>query len=60
MNLSVQQSGFSIIRKYKPTPENVERVKAGDVIRLFHREIEAYLVAEGLFNEDVQEDGNPL
>ncbi|CAL1535481.1 unnamed protein product, partial [Lymnaea stagnalis] len=28
----------------------------GSVIRLFHKELEAYLVAEGLFDDDVTED----
>lgn len=27
------------------------------MIRLFHKELEAYLVAEGLFDEEVTEDG---
>nr|KAG5712192.1 hypothetical protein BaRGS_014542 [Batillaria attramentaria] len=30
----------------------------GSVIRLFHKELEAYMVAEGLFDEEVTEDGN--
>ena len=32
-------------------------VKAGSMIRLFHKELEAYLVAEGLFDEELTEDG---
>jgi inositol 1,4,5-triphosphate receptor type 1 len=32
-------------------------VQGGSVIRLFHKELEAYLVAEGLFEEEVTEDG---
>ena len=31
--------------------------QGGSVIRLFHKELEAYLVAEGLFDEGVTEDG---
>ena len=31
--------------------------QAGVPIRLFHKEIEAYLVAEGLFEDEVTEDG---
>ena len=27
------------------------------MIRLFHKELEAYLVAEGLFDDSVTEDG---
>lgn len=30
------------------------------MIRLFHKELEAYLVAEGLFDEGVTEDGETL
>jgi len=26
-------------------------------VRLFHKELEAYLVAEGLFEDDITEDG---
>ena len=57
MNLSVQQSGFTVYRKYKPAPEDGEKVKVGDIIRFYHKEMEAYLVAEGLFNEDLVENG---
>lgn len=32
-------------------------IQGGSVIRLFHKELEAYLVAEGLFDEVVTEDG---
>ncbi|KAK3094787.1 hypothetical protein FSP39_006217 [Pinctada imbricata] len=56
LNLSVQQSGFTVYRKYKPGPEDGEKVKVGDVIRFYHKEMEAYLVAEGLFNESIIED----
>lgn len=31
--------------------------QGGALIRLFHKELEAYLVAEGLFDEEVTEDG---
>ena len=31
--------------------------QGGSVIRLFHKELEAYLVAEGLFDDSVTEDG---
>jgi len=33
-------------------------LKAGQPVRLFHREIEAYLSAEGLFDEKLVQDGN--
>jgi inositol 1,4,5-triphosphate receptor type 1 len=32
-------------------------LQGGSCIRLFHKELEAYLVAEGLFDEEVTEDG---
>nr|XP_022345635.1 inositol 1,4,5-trisphosphate receptor type 3-like isoform X6 [Crassostrea virginica] len=56
LNLSVQQSGFTIYRKYKPAPEDLDRVKVGDIIRFYHKEMEAYLVAEGLFDDELLED----
>lgn len=59
LNLSVQQSGFTIYRKYKPAPEDMDRVKVGDIIRFYHKEMEAYLVAEGLFDDELLEDGKP-
>lgn len=31
--------------------------QVGDIIRFFHKEMEAYLVAEGLFDDEVTEDG---
>jgi len=31
--------------------------QGGSVIRLFHKELEALLVAEGLFDDEVTEDG---
>ena len=31
--------------------------QGGTVIRLFHKEMEAYLVAEGVFDEELTEDG---
>ena len=30
------------------------------MIRLFHKELEAYLVAEGLFDEEITEDGKTI
>ena len=54
----MQQSGFTVYRKHKPAADDKEYVKAGDVVRFFHKEMEAYLVAEGLFNEpELLEDG---
>ena len=33
------------------------KLQGGSIIRLFHKELEAYMVAEGLFNDEVTEDG---
>ena len=57
VNLSVRQSGFTIYRRYKPEKENEILVKAGSPLRLFHKEIEAYLTCEGLFGDEVTENG---
>lgn len=35
----------------------VLRLQGGSVIRLFHKELEAFVVAEGLFEDEVTEDG---
>ncbi|XP_025079753.1 inositol 1,4,5-trisphosphate receptor type 3-like [Pomacea canaliculata] len=56
LNLSVLQSGFTLYRKYKPSSDDSLKVKAGDPIRFFHKEMEAYLVAEGLFDDELTED----
>ncbi|XP_053404110.1 inositol 1,4,5-trisphosphate receptor type 2-like isoform X2 [Mercenaria mercenaria] len=56
LNLSVQQSGFTIFRKYKPSPDDEKKVKVGDIVRFYHKEMEAYLVAEGLFDDELTED----
>lgn len=32
-------------------------LQGGSVIRLFHKELEAFVVAEGLFDDEVTEDG---
>lgn len=55
--MSVQQSGFTIYRKYKPALGDSSKIKFGDLIRFYHKEMEAYLVAEGLFDDEVLEDG---
>ncbi|XP_078311676.1 inositol 1,4,5-trisphosphate-gated calcium channel ITPR2-like [Crassostrea virginica] len=56
LNVSVQQSGFTITRKYKPMPGDHLKLKFGDLIRFYHKEMEAYLVAEGLFDDEICED----
>lgn len=32
-------------------------LQGGNIIRLFHKELEAYIVAEGLFEDEITEDG---
>ncbi|CAG2225799.1 unnamed protein product [Mytilus edulis] len=56
LNLSVQQTGFTVYRKYKPHIEDDNKVRVGDIIRFYHKEMEAYLVAEGLFDDELLED----
>ncbi|XP_065834186.1 inositol 1,4,5-trisphosphate receptor type 3-like isoform X2 [Oscarella lobularis] len=52
LNLSATQSALTIMSHYSPQKDNPSNaVKAGSIIRLFHREVEAYLVAEGSFIE---------
>ncbi|BFZ19740.1 hypothetical protein BsWGS_22779 [Bradybaena similaris] len=56
LNLGVERSGFTLVRFCKENPDLDLFVKGGSVIRMFHKELEAYLVAEGLFDDDVTED----
>ncbi|KAL5004999.1 hypothetical protein ScPMuIL_018455, partial [Solemya velum] len=56
LNLSVQQSGFTLLRRYKPSPDDENKIKVGDAIRFYHKEMEAYMVAEGLFDDVLTED----
>eukprot|EP00117_Sycon_ciliatum_P048000 scpid3078/ scgid34229/ Inositol 1,4,5-trisphosphate receptor type 1; IP3 receptor isoform 1; Type 1 inositol 1,4,5-trisphosphate receptor len=54
LNLSATQSALTIHMQFSPFGKvNVERMlRGGSVIRLFHRELEAYLTAEGSFYLD--------
>ncbi|KAL8600024.1 hypothetical protein ACOMHN_057793 [Nucella lapillus] len=56
LNLSVRQSGFTLYRKYKPSDNDESKIKVGDPVRFYHKEMEAYLVAEGLFDDELIED----
>ncbi|XP_052817063.1 inositol 1,4,5-trisphosphate receptor type 3-like isoform X2 [Mya arenaria] len=56
LNLGVERSSFTLIGSFRETLEQERFVRGGSVIRLFHKELEAYLVAEGLFDEGVTED----
>ncbi|WAR13356.1 ITPR1-like protein, partial [Mya arenaria] len=57
INLGVERSGFTLVRFRKQgTPDQELFVRGGSIIRLFHKELEAYMVAEGLFEDEVTED----
>ncbi|KAK3085572.1 hypothetical protein FSP39_005468 [Pinctada imbricata] len=56
LNLGVERSSFTLIGSYRELPEQDRFVRGGSVLRLFHKELEAYLVAEGLFDDCVTED----
>jgi len=43
--------------EYSRTRTGVCVLQGGSIIRLFHKELEAFLVAEGLFNDEISEDG---
>jgi inositol 1,4,5-triphosphate receptor type 1 len=53
LNLSGTESSFTVVshRHVQDAPQNPDTLWAGGVFRLFHREIECYLVAEGSFVE---------
>ncbi|XP_074663089.1 inositol 1,4,5-trisphosphate-gated calcium channel ITPR3-like [Tubulanus polymorphus] len=57
LNLGVEGAGFTVIKNYSPKTDHTERnlVRGGSVISLFHKELEAYIVAEGLFGEVITE-----
>ena len=53
VNSSVTPSGFEVVPHYAPRGRHKDEfLKGGDVIRLYHKEYEAYLAAEGVFNEE--------
>ena len=58
LNLSVIHSGFSVHRLTKAS-EMTEplTVRAGSIVQLFHKEMEAYLAAEGVFGGHVSDNG---
>ncbi|XP_078335085.1 inositol 1,4,5-trisphosphate-gated calcium channel ITPR2-like [Crassostrea virginica] len=56
VNLGVERSGFTLVRYHKGISEHDQFVRGGSVVRLFHKELEAYMVAEGLFDDEVTED----
>jgi len=58
LNLSVRHCGFTIVRQYKPEKDHANYIKAGLPIRFFHKEVEAFLVAEGLFDDHLTEEAH--
>ncbi|CAD5113406.1 DgyrCDS2578 [Dimorphilus gyrociliatus] len=56
LNLSVKQSGFRLLRRYKPSKEMTNFLKSGHFVRFFHKEIEAYLCASGLLTGEIADD----
>ncbi|XP_070173522.1 inositol 1,4,5-trisphosphate-gated calcium channel ITPR3-like [Littorina saxatilis] len=56
LNLSLRQSGFTLYRRHKPSTEDDGMIKVGDPVRFYHKEMEAYLVAQGLFDDELTED----
>nr|XP_006825393.1 PREDICTED: inositol 1,4,5-trisphosphate receptor type 1-like [Saccoglossus kowalevskii] len=56
LNLSVRQSGFTLHRYDSPDIQHTDLIRAGSVFRLFHKELEAYLTAEGVFGAEISED----
>jgi hypothetical protein len=46
LNLSVEQSSFTLVKFQDYLPERDILFRAGDYVQLFHKELEAYLVAD--------------
>uniref|UniRef100_A0A1I8HBP4 MIR domain-containing protein n=1 Tax=Macrostomum lignano TaxID=282301 RepID=A0A1I8HBP4_9PLAT len=51
LNLSVRYSGLTLVRRFTEHEKETKNIRAGQPIRFFHTELEAYLVCEGSFNE---------
>uniref|UniRef100_A0A1I8IHP6 RYDR_ITPR domain-containing protein n=1 Tax=Macrostomum lignano TaxID=282301 RepID=A0A1I8IHP6_9PLAT len=56
LNLGVEQTGFTIIKSHGFSGDHETYARGGQFVQLFHKELEAYVVAEGLFDQDVTED----
>ncbi|OAF66980.1 hypothetical protein A3Q56_05306, partial [Intoshia linei] len=56
LNQSVQQTGFTLYIRSVNDTLDIECFRGGDVIRIFHKEIEANLCCEGLFDVEQTED----
>ncbi|XP_065902252.1 inositol 1,4,5-trisphosphate receptor type 2-like [Dysidea avara] len=49
VNASATESGYTVKSHYRSMPNEESSIKGGSIVRLFHRELESYLVAEGSF-----------
>uniref|UniRef100_A0A1I8H777 Inositol 1,4,5-trisphosphate receptor n=1 Tax=Macrostomum lignano TaxID=282301 RepID=A0A1I8H777_9PLAT len=56
LNLGVDQTGFTILKSHSHLAEFEVFARGGQFVQLFHKELEAYVVAEGLFDDEVIED----
>ena len=52
----MRQSGFTLYRRHKPSDLDETFIRAGQLVRFFHTELEAYMSAEGVFGENVMEE----
>ena len=48
------------ILNFQQEKDDQNKLRGGQPIRLFHKEIEAYLVAEGLFDDETTEEGQVM
>ncbi|XP_074653546.1 inositol 1,4,5-trisphosphate-gated calcium channel ITPR2-like [Tubulanus polymorphus] len=49
LNLGIERTGFVLHKCYSPKPGENDLIRSGSMFRLFHRELEAYLMTDGLF-----------
>lgn len=56
VNLAVAPSAFSVDLHCAASEFNEDILKGGDTIQLFHKEVSAYVAAEGVFSEEPTED----
>ena len=51
----MELTGFSVAKYYRPQSRDETLVKSGSVFMLYHKEMEAYLTAEGLLDHSINE-----
>ncbi|XP_076109900.1 inositol 1,4,5-trisphosphate-gated calcium channel ITPR2-like isoform X1 [Mytilus galloprovincialis] len=56
LNLGVERSSFTLVGSFRDYPDQFQFFRGGSVIRLFHKELEAYVIAQGLFDQEVTEN----